>query len=104
MTNLSPHKRFPGPAGVEVPTEVVIHRPIPRRAVPLKGIKRLLIPDKPLHVEIGTEPKSSWDLLWLLRLVIFTLIFSPACYFVFQLIVKMLFYMVRKFESFMAFF
>lgn len=85
-----------------MPTEVVIHRPIPRRAVPLKGIKRMLIPEKPLHIEIGAEAKSSWNLLWLLRLLVFAVLLSPAFIFVLQLIVKMLFYMVRKFESFMA--
>ncbi len=100
MENLSPHKRFPGTVGVDVPTEVIIHRPIPRRAVPLKGIKRMLFPDKPLQIEIGVEAKPSWDLR---EVIISVLLLSPVLLFLVLIIIIMLDYIAWKFESFMAY-
>ena len=88
MTNLSPHKRFPGPSGVDIPAEVTVSTPIPRRKVPLAGIKKMLFPPEPMHVQLGAELKSPWDRKWLLRMMIIWLLMIPAavCLFLILLI------------------
>lgn len=83
MDHLPSSKKFPGLTGVETPAEVIIHRPIPRRKVPLKGIKSMMFPKKPMEIQMGHEVKTRWDYRWMLRMMIFWLLLVPAGLFVF---------------------
>ena len=78
MESLPTYRKFPGPTGVETPAEVTIHRPIPRRAVPLAGIKKMIFPKKPMEIQLGAETTTSWDRKHVLRLIIFWLVLVPG--------------------------
>lgn len=44
-----------------MPAKVMVRRPIPRRDVPLKGIKRMLFPSQPMEIDLVGQSKSPWD-------------------------------------------
>ena len=91
MANLSPHKSFPGYTGVEVPAEVIVSRPIPRREVPLEGTKTMVFPAKPMEIQLGAEIKTPWNVRSLFRLFVFWLLIVPLGVVLFLSLAALLF-------------
>jgi hypothetical protein len=108
MANLAPHKTFPSSTGVEVPACVIVSTPIPRRKVPLKGLKALLCPPAPIedvlplpigkNVVLGEEYAHGSGGFRLARKGLFWLIVLPLGVLLYFILASLLFMLLTAFR------